>query len=128
MDTWQIVLLSLLATAVVALIAAWIAWRAASARTRALARRVQRLPWQLKFRLAAQVIADERTPPGTRLVLAAMAMYLAMPLDLIPDFVPVLGQIDDMVVVLVGAGLLIRSASLRVLEDHLADLEGLSSR
>lgn len=51
-------------------------------------------------RLLARLVLDPRLPRAVKLLLAAAAVYLASPVDLLPDVVPVLGWIDD---VLVGA-------------------------
>ena len=45
------------------------------------------------------VIRDPRTPAIARWCVRAAAAYLLSPIDLIPDFVPVLGQLDDVIVV-----------------------------
>lgn len=45
---------------------------------------------------------DPRTPLGARLVAGAVAAYALSPIDLIPDFIPVLGLLDDLVIVPAG--------------------------
>lgn len=45
------------------------------------------------------VLADERTPWAPRLLLGAAIGYLLLPFDLIPDAIPVLGQLDDLLIV-----------------------------
>ena len=45
--------------------------------------------------LFRRLAADPRVPRRRKLLLAAVAGYLAFPLDLIPDFIPVVGQLDD---------------------------------
>ena len=49
--------------------------------------------------LARRLAADPATPRADRLLLAGLAAYLASPLDLVPDFVPLAGQLDDAVLV-----------------------------
>ena len=43
---------------------------------------------------------DERVPRRVKVALALVVPYLALPIDLIPDFIPVLGHLDDALVVL----------------------------
>ncbi len=50
--------------------------------------------------LIPKLIADERVPTRTKLVLTGLGIYLVSPWDLIPDFIPVLGQLDDLVALL----------------------------
>ena len=45
------------------------------------------------------VLKDDRTPLAAKLLLWLAISYLLMPFDLIPDFIPVLGQVDDLVIV-----------------------------
>lgn len=55
------------------------------------------------IRLIRRLLADPETTRGQRLALVALLGYLALPFDLIPDFVPVIGALDD--VILVGLAL-----------------------
>jgi uncharacterized membrane protein YkvA (DUF1232 family) len=51
---------------------------------------------------------DPRTPLAAKVVAAAVAAYALSPVDLIPDFVPVLGYLDDLLIVPVGIMLAVR--------------------
>ena len=59
--------------------------------------------------MVRRLIADPKTPRRQRLLLAALVAYLASPIDLVPDFVPVAGQLDDAVIVALALHLLLRS-------------------
>ena len=46
-----------------------------------------------------RVLGDPRTPLISKVLLALAVAYLAMPFDLIPDFLPLIGQLDDLIIV-----------------------------
>lgn len=79
---------------------------------------VRRLPTYM--RLVWALLRDGRVPAAQKLILVGIGAYLFLPIDLIPDFVPVLGQLDDFAVILLGLDLFIRSAPAEVVDDHLA--------
>lgn len=51
---------------------------------------------------------DRRTPVGAKLLAGFIAAYALSPIDLIPDFIPVLGYIDDLILVPLGIALVLR--------------------
>ncbi len=68
------------------------------ASARLVVKRTARLPVAHRFRLAARLARDPRVPWRARAPLVLLLIYLAMPLDIIPDFIPVIGQLDDLLV------------------------------
>jgi len=51
---------------------------------------------------------DPRTPWALRLLALAVAAYALSPIDLVPDFIPVLGYLDDLLIVPLGLALVLR--------------------
>jgi len=100
-ETWQLALVAVLALIAVAVVA-FVVWVARSGMTpseagaelKALGVDLVRLPGRLR-RLAA----DPLTPRRARWWLIGLAVYVASPIDPIPDFLPVIGQLDELVVV-----------------------------
>ncbi len=86
-------------------------------------KRIRALPWRRKASLAMRLLKDRRVPWGAKALVPALAGYLAMPLDIIPDFIPVLGQLDDLLIVAAGLWLLVRLTPAAIVEDHLQALE-----
>lgn len=124
------ILIVVLAAAVLIMMAlgAWRLARAQNQEMRSLIVRVGRLPWRGKARLAWALLRDRRVPIWLRALAPALVVYLDMPIDIIPDFVPVLGQLDDLIVVVLAGGLFVRFAPRSVLEDHIARLEAATPR
>ncbi|HEY6959132.1 MAG TPA: YkvA family protein [Candidatus Limnocylindria bacterium] len=71
-------------------------------------------------RLVWGLARDPRVPIGQKAVLGAMAAYLAFPIDIIPDFIPVIGELDDLAVLILGLDWFIRNAPEDVVEEHMA--------
>jgi uncharacterized membrane protein YkvA (DUF1232 family) len=71
---------------------------------------------------------DPRTPWYARAVAIAVAAYALSPIDLIPDFVPVLGYLDDLILVPLGLWLALRLIPPAVLADHRAAAEAAADR
>ncbi|MGZ4352569.1 MAG: YkvA family protein [Gaiellaceae bacterium] len=67
--------------------------------------------------LFRRLLADPRVPRRAKAALWLVVPYLAMPFDLIPDFIPVLGQLDDALVVAAAVGYVVRAAGRDVVEE-----------
>lgn len=74
---------------------------------------------ELKRQLLALYLAAKRpdTPRYAKWVAAAVVLYAFSPIDLIPDFIPVLGMLDDVVLVPLGVWLAIRLVPDAVLRE-----------
>ena len=73
-------------------------------------------------RLVWALARDPRVPVGQKAVLAGIAAYLAFPIDIIPDFIPVVGELDDLAVLLLGLDWFLRNAPEDVVEEHMAKI------
>ncbi len=73
-------------------------------------------------RLVAALAIDERMPAGRKALLAGAAGYLALGRDLIPDSLPIIGGLDDLVVVVLAVDLFIDGAPEDLLREKLDEL------
>jgi uncharacterized membrane protein YkvA (DUF1232 family) len=65
-----------------------------------------------------RILGDDRVPRARKLLLIPLVAYLAMPIDLVPDFIPIAGQFDDAIVVAIVLRTILRSAGRELLEEH----------
>ena len=68
--------------------------------------------------LFGRLLGDKRVPRRRKLLLYTGLGYLALPFDLVPDFIPVAGQLDDAIVVALVLRTILRSADDELLHDH----------
>jgi len=61
---------------------------------------------------------DPRVPWYAKAIGIAVAAYAASPIDLIPDFIPVIGYLDDLIVVPLGIALVIRMIPPEIMAEH----------
>ncbi len=123
MSTLETILVIALSALLLLILGAMLAWWLVGRRGRELAKRIGELPMRQKAALAGSLFGDPRLPAYSRLILMALVAYMALPIDLIPDFIPVLGQIDDLVMLSLGTALILRSMPRGIFEEHLSRLE-----
>lgn len=70
------------------------------------------------LRLLTGLITDRRVAGLDKLLVAGAIAYILMPVDLLPDFVPFLGQVDDVYLLVLALQRLINNAGRRVVTDH----------
>jgi uncharacterized membrane protein YkvA (DUF1232 family) len=92
-------------------------------RLKAQARRLKRDTLALYF--AAR---DPRTPWYAKVLAAAVVAYALSPFDLIPDFIPVIGYLDDLIVVPLGIALVIKLVPAAVMLDCRARAEAFDGK
>lgn len=68
--------------------------------------------------LARRLLVDRRVPRRPKLLLGALVVYLAVPIDLVPDFLPVVGHLDDAIIVALVLRTVVRAASADVIREH----------
>jgi uncharacterized membrane protein YkvA (DUF1232 family) len=73
-------------------------------------------------KLAYNLIMDPRVHPVTKLIPLAALGYLVLPIDLAPDLIPLLGQLDDAAVLMFGLRMFFEFAPPAVVEEHLKRL------
>jgi uncharacterized membrane protein YkvA (DUF1232 family) len=71
---------------------------------------------------------DPRTPLPAKLLGLLIAAYALSPIDLIPDFIPVLGLVDDAILIPIGVWLFERLTPAAILAEHRATAEAASHR
>ena len=77
---------------------------------------IKQLPQYL--RLLGGLISDPRVPLIDKLLVAGAMAYIVMPIDLIPDFIPFFGEIDDLYLLVLALQRLVANAGRVVLLDH----------
>jgi uncharacterized membrane protein YkvA (DUF1232 family) len=68
--------------------------------------------------LLRRLIGDETVPRRRKIALLVLILYLSMPIDLVPDFIPLVGQLDDVVVAALALRYALRSGGPTLLAQH----------
>jgi uncharacterized membrane protein YkvA (DUF1232 family) len=91
------------------------------------AARIDQLVQQDRWRLIYGLSRDKRIPLLSRAVLIAPAAYLISPIDLLPDFIPVLGRLDDSLVFAASIELAALFIPSQIIDQHLDRIAGRSA-
>jgi uncharacterized membrane protein YkvA (DUF1232 family) len=115
---WRVLLGAVAGLVLVYVLLLFLLWRYARAHPETVGLRdaLRLLPDLL--RLLRRLLADGTLPTGVRVRVALLVAYLAMPFDLVPDVVPVLGYADDAVVVALVLRSVVRRAGAEALRRH----------
>jgi uncharacterized membrane protein YkvA (DUF1232 family) len=68
--------------------------------------------------LLRRLLCDSRVPRARKLALLALVAYLAMPFDLIPDFLPVGGQLDDAILLALALRFVLGGGGPKLIAEH----------
>jgi uncharacterized membrane protein YkvA (DUF1232 family) len=75
--------------------------------------------------LVWRLLKDPRVPLPVKLIIpSVVGLYVLSPIDFIPDVLPIIGQIDDIAVILAGVALFIQLCPPDVVDEHRAALTG----
>ena len=116
MHWWWQALISIAVALLLIWIALLIALLAANPGKAQLKEALRLLPDLL--RLLRRLAADRTLPRGVRVRLGLLLVYLAVPIDLIPDFIPVIGYADDAIIVTAVLRSTVRRAGLDTVRKH----------
>lgn len=69
-------------------------------------------------KLLVRLARDPRVPVRAKVLAAAAAAYAISPIDLVPDFIPLIGRSDDLIVIALALDYLIEEAGVAVVREH----------
>jgi uncharacterized membrane protein YkvA (DUF1232 family) len=68
--------------------------------------------------LVRRLFGDPRVPRRHKMLLGVLVGYLALPFDLVPDFIPIAGQVDDALAVVLVLRAVLRGSGTELLREH----------
>ncbi|HEY6366257.1 MAG TPA: YkvA family protein [Candidatus Binatia bacterium] len=74
------------------------------------------------LKLFSRLVKDPRVNLAPKLVVLGALAYVVLPTDLVPDFVPGLGQADDVAVLLAGLRLFLRLCPPEIVQEHVKSI------
>ena len=79
------------------------------------------------IKLIWRLLNDRRVPSWLKMIIPATLLYLLFPVDIVPDIVPGLGQLDDIAVILLGLKLFVEMCPEEIVRQHLDELASVAS-
>ena len=73
------------------------------------------------IRLIWKLLTDSRVPFWIRIALPLALIYVISPIDILPDFIPVMGRVDDIIAIVVGIMILLKLAPKKVVNQYKKD-------
>ncbi len=73
---------------------------------------------QRELKVYRLVLKDKRTPLIAKIFLGLAVAYLLSPIDIIPDFIPILGQLDDLIIVPLLVVIALKLIPKHIIEDY----------
>jgi uncharacterized membrane protein YkvA (DUF1232 family) len=70
------------------------------------------------IKLVFNLARDPRVPPRSKAILVLLGAYLVSPVELIPDFLPGIGQLDDIAVVAFGLDQMLNRVDAEIVREH----------
>ena len=70
------------------------------------------------FVLFTRLLLDERVKKSDKAFITGIVAYLIMPFDIIPDFIPIIGYVDDIAVVVYGLNMLLNNIEKQIITDN----------
>lgn len=73
------------------------------------------------IRLIWKLLTDSRVPFWIRIALPLALIYVISPIDILPDFIPVMGRVDDIIAIVAGIMILLKLAPKKVVKQYKKD-------
>ena len=73
------------------------------------------------IRLIWKLLTDSRVPFWIRIALPLALIYVISPIDILPDFIPVMGRVDDIIAIVAGIMILLKLAPKKVVNQYKKD-------
>ncbi|MDD2332216.1 MAG: YkvA family protein [Candidatus Cloacimonetes bacterium] len=70
------------------------------------------------FVLLCRLATEKRIPAKSKILIGAIISYVIMPIDIVPDFIPVIGYLDDLVLVVLGLNMILNQIDKKILIDN----------